>query len=248
MKHYLYDGTFEGLFSVIYETFHQRTVPDRICRIDQDEPNLFAEKINLTTNSAHAAKVEEAIRSKISTDALKHIFYAYLSEMDGAETAIFHYTKLGFQVGARVDRYLSHEWVMKVHRASQKVGKECHLMLGLLRFQKLQSGIYYAPMEPDHNILCLIAPHFKNRLADQNWIIHDLKRNQAAMFNQQEWMILDVPAEVKLTYAEDEELYQALWQGFFDSIAIESRINPILQRQHMPARYWRHLVEKIGTF
>ena len=47
-----------------------------------------------------------------------------------------------------------------------------------------------------------------------------------------------------IKYSEDEEYYQKLWQGFFDNIAIKNRNNPGLQRQLMPKRYWKYLIEK----
>lgn len=44
--------------------------------------------------------------------------------------------------------------------------------------------------------------------------------------------------------AEDERLFQRLWKGYFDAMTIRERINPRLQRQMMPKRFWRFLTEK----
>ena len=44
--------------------------------------------------------------------------------------------------------------------------------------------------------------------------------------------------------AEDGKLFQRLWKGYFDAMTIRERINPRLQRQMMPKRYWRFLTEK----
>ena len=44
--------------------------------------------------------------------------------------------------------------------------------------------------------------------------------------------------------AEDEKLFQTLWKNYFKSLTIKERINPKLQRQHMPQRFWKYLVEK----
>jgi predicted DNA-binding helix-hairpin-helix protein len=35
-----------------------------------------------------------------------------------------------------------------------------------------------------------------------------------------------------------------LWQEFFDSVALSNRRNLRLQRQYMPTRYWKNLIEK----
>lgn len=246
MRHYIYDGTFEGLLTAIYEVFHRRELPGAISTRERYQPNLLCEELHIETNLEHAEKVSEGIREKISREALKNVFYAYLSEIEQIEIALCHYLKLGFKVGDRVDRYLADDWVKKIHLARQKTSFECHRMLGLLRFRQLQGNVYYATMEPDHNIVCLIAPHFASRLADQNWIIHDLKRNLAVIYDQKEWMLTPVTAPPEIHLSTEEVIYQSLWQEFFDTIAIEDRVNPRLQRHNMPARYWKHLVEKVG--
>ncbi|MDD3778627.1 MAG: DUF4130 domain-containing protein, partial [Proteiniphilum sp.] len=44
--------------------------------------------------------------------------------------------------------------------------------------------------------------------------------------------------------AADEKLFQELWKGYFKAMTIKERINPRLQRQHMPKRFWKYLTEK----
>ena len=45
-------------------------------------------------------------------------------------------------------------------------------------------------------------------------------------------------------YDEQEDLYQSLWQTYFDSVNIKARKNMKLHIQHMPKRYWKYLIEK----
>jgi len=126
----------------------------------------------------------------------------------------------------------------------QKVRTEKHRLLGLLRFQLLKGNVYYAAVEPDHNVIELVAPHFSRRMASQNWIIHDLKRDLAAVYNQQEWVSTSFTLKQRMEMEREEEYYQMLWKQYYESIAIPSRINPKLQKRCMPQRYWKHLVEK----
>ena len=46
-------------------------------------------------------------------------------------------------------------------------------------------------------------------------------------------------------YDEQEELYQSLWQVYFNSVNIKARKNMKLHIQHMPKRYWKYLTEKL---
>lgn len=246
MMRYVYDGTYEGLLTVMYELFHNRITPGLIAASQRFEPGLFNDYSLVITEQTLADKVAQGIQDKISAEALKYVFSAYLSEIDGIELAVYHYLKLGFRYGAAVDRHLTDEWVRKVHQAQQKVAKERHLFQGILRFRLLEGQVYYASMEPDHNILCLLAPHFVLRLADQNWMIHDVKRQIAAVYDQHEWLVTTVAKPEQLRFAEEELFYQALWKKFFETIAIEERQNLDLQRKLVPARYWKHMVEKLG--
>ena len=43
----------------------------------------------------------------------------------------------------------------------------------------------------------------------------------------------------------DEKLFQQMWKTYFKSIAIKERLNPKLHRQHMPARFWKYMPEKL---
>ncbi|MDR2407664.1 MAG: DUF4130 domain-containing protein, partial [Bacteroidales bacterium] len=45
-------------------------------------------------------------------------------------------------------------------------------------------------------------------------------------------------------YAAQESRYQELWKTFWRAVAIQERKNPKLQRQFMPKRYWKYLIEK----
>jgi len=42
---------------------------------------------------------------------------------------------------------------------------------------------------------------------------------------------------------EEEERYRALWKQFFDTIAIEGRISPKLQKGNLPLRYRKYMIE-----
>lgn len=243
MVNYIFDGTFEGLLTCIYEVYYRRQIPDSISCGDQQQ-DLLSRSIHIDTDNLKADKVLESIRTKISQDALDHAFHAYLSEIEDIGVWIYRYLRLGWKVGPSVDSYLWEDEVAVVHKASRKVEWESHRMLGLIRFRELQGGIYYAPIGPDHNIVSLLAPHFAQRLSDQAWMIHDVKRDLAAMYNKKDWTIAVIRQKKALPLHGDELMFQRLWKQYYQNIAISGRRNPKLQRQHMPSRYWLYLVEK----
>lgn len=242
--HYIYDGSFEGLLTAIFEAYYRREIPDRILSEHNLQEDLLARQVQIPSDPTKADRVFASIGTKISSQAQQNVLHCYLSDLKDAGTWIYHYLRLGWKTGSKVDLYLTDEKVQRVHQTARKVRFEAHRMLGLIRFRKLQGEIYYAPMEPDHNILGLIAPHFAQRMADQNWMIHDIRRGLAALYDQNEIKTAAILQKKELTLDQQELWYQQLWKQYFNSIAIPNRINPRLQRQHMPIRYWRHLIEK----
>lgn len=243
MLNYIYDGTFNGLLTAVYEIYYRRQVPQQITAYGADM-QLFIRHEYIETDPVKADKVYEAIETKISTQAMRNAYFAYLSEHPEAGMWIYEYLRLGWKLGPKVDLHLTDERVHRIHLLSQKVRTEWHRLLGLVRFQRFKMDIYYAAIEPDHNIIELLAPHFVRRLSDQNWIIHDVSRDLAIVYNQKEWFSTTFTLDDKLEIEQEEAYYQRLWKQYYNSITITSRINPRLQKRCMPQRYWSHLVEK----
>ncbi len=125
----------------------------------------------------------------------------------------------------------------------------------MLRFSKLKDETYYAPIEPVHNVIPLMIPHFKARFSDQNWVIHDVVRKSGVIYSKESKTaeLITISEENKdllngrnldKYYDDDELFFQSLWKDFHKAIAIEERKNLKLQQQFMPKRYWRFLTEK----
>lgn len=241
---FVYDGSFEGLLTSVYEAYYGKEKPERIVSEHLLELNIMESYVHIKTDPAKSDKVYNAALQKISSEAVENIFYAYLSEDKNLGTIVYNYLKLGFKVGSSIDNYLSDENVFNIVKISQKVSFEAHRMEGLLRFRKLKGEIYYATYEPDYNITLLLAPHFKDRLSDLNWIIHDTKRDIAAVYNKSEWIITESLPKDLPGLSEGEKYFEALWKQYYNKISIEERINPRLQKGYMPARYWKNLIEK----
>lgn len=244
MIQYIYDGSFDGLLTAIYEAYYRRELPDEILSQDSPQQSLFVEKIYIETDEEKARRVYSSIKTKISEFALRNCFYVFLTEREDRGTLIYKYLRLGWKVGKEIDQNLKNDIVLEVHKIRRQVVKEVHLLLGLIRFKQLNSGIYYSQIEPDNNIVGLLAPHFAERLSNEYWIIHDVKRNIGVMYNKVEWIIRDLNITGDIKLQDNEEDYQMLWKEYFNTIAIKNKINPKLQRQYMPKRYWKHLIEK----
>lgn len=240
---YVTDGSFEGILTAVFEAYKNKEEPRSIVTKDCFQPTLASEIRYIDTNQEKSDRVYNSIVSKMSYDVLELIYKAWLSEHRDVGAAIYRYIKIGLEIGNKVLSYIQNPDVQMVNDLCLKVSKEVHLFLGILRFNKLKNGIYYARIEPDNNIVMLIAGHFADRLSDQPWIIHDIKRNFSALFDTNQVVFSTDNISIPADYEGDGE-FEALWKRYFKAIAIESRINPKLQRSFMPVRYWRNLTEK----
>lgn len=240
----IHDGSFEGLLTTIYEGFYSRETPDIICGIHEFTPNLLSTNINVITDLDKARKVSQAIKSKISSEAMRKINYAFLSEQESTGMIIFNYLKLAFKLGSKVDLYMNDDVVLAINKLEWKVKLESHRMLGFVRFKGI-GDFFYSAIEPDNNVLSLISGHFAARLGCECFILHDLKREIAFFYNRGKSGYAPLLKKESECFLRDDRdhFYAELWREFYETIAIEGRKNPRQQKNYMPVRYWKHLTE-----
>lgn len=239
-----YDGTFPGLLTVLARIFAWGETPEEIRPADQnDRADLFTEATEIGTDPERAARFLAAVEKRTSRQSARNLFSLHASEVPGAEMAAWRYLALGRGLGPALDTHLAHPDVAAVQRLVQRVHREAHRLKGLVRFRELSDGLLYAPVEPDHAVLPFLAPHFARRLPRESWLIHDLRRGVGVLGFGGEWRMGEVDRDASPALAAEEPLYQELWRRFFSGIAIPERRSERRQRQFMPKKYWRHLVE-----
>lgn len=237
---YIYDNSFYGLLTTIFECFKTKTIPLDI--ITNSENNFLNHYITISTNEINAKRVYNGILNNISYHCLSFIHNVFLSNAKQKEISILKYLIIGFKLGPTVDNLLSEPVVREVQQISKRVFGESHRLSGLVRFMEIANNIFYSKIHPDNNIIELLGNHFIRRFPTQNFIIHDKNRNIAFLYNTQTYTIINV-SEIPITLAQNELFYQNLWKTFYNSISIKERTNHKLQMQYMPKKYWQDLIE-----
>jgi probable DNA metabolism protein len=260
MIYFLYDGTFEGLLTALGHALEYDPGAVDIVREERFVPDLFADPRVCPADRAEAARMIRSLKKTLTRLQFLDIYYCSLSEERGIETTILEYVRLILGSRGRIVRNMANDWVRRVSQVSLAVTHEINRFHGFVRFRLLRGGLYYAAIEPDNNIVPLLAPHFVARFADQNWFIHDLRRNVGIYYDLKRCTFISqvelIPELVAISQSpgpgkeeildDGELLQQQLWKEYFQKIAIQERANPQLQRQHLPRRYWRHLIEEMG--
>lgn len=254
MLYYIYDGTFDGFLTAVCEAMELNELPEQIVTEDKLEMNLFVETRAVKTDFEKAKGFLGDISKKLSREGLKTVLYCYLSAEPGSEIALCEYLQKAMVSSENIETKLADPVVLKVRKTGEKVAKEVNLFKGIIRFREIEPGFFYAPIEPDHQITPLLAEHFRKRFADQRWLIHDRRRNSGIFYDGNEVLFIndfELKPELRdlsagaVCFSEQESDYQELWKLYFKNIKIQERVNPKLQRQHLPVRYWKYLVEEI---
>lgn len=249
----LYDKTFDGFLTVIFDAFKNKIVPDKIESLDYYEPMLWVDKLIIPTDLEKAARVWTALKKRLTERGYNTVYRVHLAQAPEAEMILFRFIQKVFASSVNIEENFADPDVLRISTLNKKIGKDVERILQFVRFQKTADNIYYASFEPQFNVLPLVVKHFESRFADQQWIIYDTKRKYGFYYDMNHTIQIELnsdkinPFDGKINddvLAEGEVQFQKLWKQYFKSISIEERKNEKLQKQHMPKRYWKYLTEK----
>lgn len=250
---FVYDKTFEGLLTVVFDAYSRRSFPDLLLAEGEPLPLFYDEVVTVYTDDQKADRVWKGLQKKILAAALSLITISWLSELPEIDKLLFRYIRKALDVPASIELNFGDSDVLEVSKISKKVVNERLRVMQFLRFQKASDGTYFAAIEPVYNVISLVIPYLKDRFADQKWLLYDLKREYGYYYDLLE--VVEVRFEDKQAHLlsgllneelmdENEKLFQQLWKEYFKAIAIKERLNPKLHRQHMPVRFWKYMPEK----
>ena len=253
MNVFVYDGTFEGVLTAVFEAYERKLFPDSLVAEGEMLPLFYDNLVPVTADAAKADRVWRALQKKLSPAGLSVVASVWLSEQPEAPMLLFRYVCKTVDAPQSSELNFGDEDVLLATQLARKVWKERSRIIQFLRFQKAADGTYFAVIEPEYNVLALALPHFTDRFADQTWLIYDRRRRLGYYYDLHEVREVSFSEEDMLRFCgkpddalldSDELLFQKLWKAYFHAISIKERANPRLHRQNLPARFWKYLPEK----
>ena len=247
---YVFDGSFEGLLTAVFEWFERKPGTVNICSASRYQPDAFSQPFIVANNRNKADRVWKGLQKNLDKAWQRQIYCCYLSELPEAFAAIFNFCCYVFRQKGAEQNY-GHPAVLTVAQIARKVEREKHRMEAFIRFEEAADGLFYCGIDPDFNVIPLIAGHFTRRYADQRWMIYDIGRNYGVYYDLQKTEEIQLAnglhalgQKEKVQQDQKEKLYANLWKDYFKSTNIESRKNTKLHVRHVPRRYWKYLTEK----
>ena len=221
------ENSLDGILTGVYDAWDSRLGHKNIQLSSEScgEILLFHEYISVNPDLEKSQKVSKTLIRRLGMSFFEVICKCAMADgncrkltMDKAN-AVYQaiVMALALPEGAKVLEYLAEPCISCIFELCRQTNNEAHYMIEFLRF----------PLE--------------------NFLLYDAVHQIAAVHKaQKRYMIVDaneLNLDIIKRYSQEEQEYRRLWTAFFDTIAIDERINPKLQSQNIPKRYWRDTVE-----
>ncbi len=236
---YLFDGSKNGFLSTLPKAFSDG---EAVVTSKRVQLRLGEGQVCVETDILLAEKVKKRLLS-FDGHCMHDLDALLRSNQDGNEQIAFRYFLRLAQLKCPVGKRLADLDVFRAVECIRKVGWEVHKFHGFIRFMETQSGALYAPFSPDNDICDLLAPHFRARLPQFPFVLHDVGRKKACVYDGQTLFLAPL-TEAEVLLSTDEQGWQALWKKYYAAVNIPSRERLKQMRGYMPARYWKFLPEK----
>jgi probable DNA metabolism protein len=251
---YIYDGTFDGFLTVVFDAYASKRQPLQIVKEHRRRPNFFDVEIYVAADAEKSERVWKGIVARSDVPVSQMFCLAFASDLPDVEIEMYRWLKKLFADTTGIFfKNLLDETAFALYGIARKVKREINRFYGFVRFRETSNGMYFAVIEPDHDIVTLLGPHFAARYPAQAWVIYDRRRDKGIYYDkptlneitltdkQFDTMTGDLNRDMK---AENEDSYRKLWKAYYDAINITERKNTRLMLRCLPRRYWKYLPEK----
>ena len=258
MTVYMCEPWLEGILCGVYDAWSDPAGHENVrlaVKGEYEELELFAEYRDVQICPEKAEKVIRSVCAKLSQEIYRKVYTASLSQDRDRADTIYRFLIQAFRHGPSVLDMLQLPACYDIFGLCRNVYNENHLLTEFLRFSETPGGILVSRIGPKNDIMTLLAPHFADRLPEENWVIYDENHKRAAVHPAgRSWFLVNQPLEPEqensdrgwsrwLRERTDEETYEDMWRMFCDTIAIRERCNPVCQRTHLPLRFRPYMTE-----
>ena len=237
----LYDGTFEGFLSLVYEVYYKKLKPTKIYKTLPNEI-LFEEILEINSSKESGIKVLNAIKTKFPKEILEKILNIFMCDSKEFEMALLEYIVIGFKDSKQLYN-INNSCVFYLNNLEKELFRVTHKLTGFIRFKELEDKTLYAKIESKFNVVYFLGRHFLKRFNNQNFIIHDINRKLAFVKIKNDYSIKEVAFFDEPIYSSNEQKFQKLWKSFFSGVTINERTNLKLQTQMVPLLYRTYMSE-----
>lgn len=202
---------------------------------------------SLADDSQKAWAIRTCIQFATTLPALKQCSHCSRRHTCRSLSGCLHGGKKRISATAGLEKHLenfAHPQCGAVTKLSRHVANERHHMKQFLRFEHIDTDLWFAQCNPNANVVPLLMSFFAARFTDQRFLIYDEAHKLAGIFDGYQSLL--VPADnlqTPPTRSADELLMRKAWKTFYHAATIEARYHPELRTQFMPKRLWQNILE-----
>lgn len=229
MVNIVFEDSFEGFLSALYYAFRNKI-----------QNPIFSKTKTYSIFNTVVIDSEEDILKRVATlldkDTIELFYDCYC--FDEKEAFVDTYKSFLFYLENHHLKDINKDFIRNLYYYKKSVNRERHKYSGFLRFSEIED-ILYAKFSPKHFVLDYLGYFFKNRYKNAKFIIHDIKRQKAFVYDKTTSYIGDFKEELN----QENDIYHKLWKIFFESVSIKERENKRLQAQYVPKHYRKFMIE-----
>ena len=227
MNIFLYDKTFEGLLTSVFEAYSRRIFPDALLLEGEPLPLFYDEIFTVITDEEKSGRVWRGLQKKLSSAALACLAQCWLAEEPETPMLLFRYIRKAIDAPRSIETNFADPDVLEFSRMWKRVDWERIRLLQFVRFQKAADGTFFAAIEPEKNApSLLVTGAFQGPFCRPRWLIYDIRRAYGYYY--------DLKEVRQVTFGEDsreghlvtgmldeslmdgdEQLFQSLWKNLF---------------------------------
>ncbi|MDE7158749.1 MAG: TIGR03915 family putative DNA repair protein [Clostridiales bacterium] len=239
---YFYDGTEDAFLTAFLLAYRDE---EAVITSGNSQLSLGQESVFVKTDPERAKRARQRFR-ELDKECLHELNLLLRSGDSSRDMTAFRYFRLIAERKRPVRGMYSEPAVVAAEECIRRVLHEAERFRGFIRFLESESGALYAAFSPDNDICDMLVPHFKARLPHYPFVLHDVARKKAAVYDGANVFFAPLDrAEVALSANEAE--WQALWKRYYTSVNIPSRERLKQMRGYMPVRYWKFMPEFKNT-
>src|SRR6185437_13006531 len=96
MTRLIYDGTFEGLLTVVFEIYDRKFNQVTIQKAGDSDSAMFEDVLNVSTDEHRATRVLTGLRKKLSANGVQRVYVAHLAGIINEENNIVGFIRYAF--------------------------------------------------------------------------------------------------------------------------------------------------------
>ncbi len=240
---YLYENSLENLLNLIFYLIKNKKKPFLIKERSHYEENLL--DYFVFPEIFFYENIIDLWKGYVGEKVFRQVYYVFLSSFPNKEIIIYYFLLNALKYKEKVLYMRNLNCVNQVLKIASYVKHENHKLKGFLRFQMTKKHFLYAQINPTNDILPLLAGHFVKRLSSECFVIHDVARDKYVFYDKVKPYFVEgemIPY-LDISFSKDERKIEDLWKSFFKTIAIKERKNLKCQRNFMPKKYWKYILE-----